>query len=235
MILAGLATPLVLSVHSVVSFDFAIGLVPGWHSTISAPFFVAGAVFSGFAMVMTLMLPARKYLNLKSVITQRHVHAMAKIILVTSWIVTFSYAMEHFMAFYSGNRTEIDSLIFKATGPYAGIYWTMLACNCAIPQLLWAKWFRDNTIVLWIICVLINVGMWTERFMIIAGGLTHDFVTSIFRTYHPTLIDISLYIGTLGLFSFLFLLALRIIPIVPVFEVKELNHETAHTKESHGV
>ncbi len=238
LILAGLATPLVLSVHSVVSFDFAIGLVPGWHSTISAPFFVAGAVFSGFAMVLTLMLPARKYLNLKSVITMRHVHAMAKIILVTSWIVTFSYAMEHFMAFYSGNRTEIDSLIFKATGPYAGIYWTMLACNCAVPQLLWMKWFRDNTIVLWIICVLINVGMWTERFMIIAGGLTHDFMPSIFRTFHPTLIDITLYIGTLGLFSFLFLLALRIIPIVPLFEVKELRHEIAehaHAKEGHGV
>ena len=235
MILAGLATPLVLSVHSVVSFDFAIGVIPGWHSTISAPFFVAGAVFSGFAMVLTLMLPARKYLKLESVITMRHVHAMAKIILVTSWIVTFSYVMEHFMAFYSGNRVEIESLIFKATGPYAVIYWAMLACNCVITQLLWSKKVRDNIIVLWVICVLVNVGMWTERFMIIAGGLSHDFLPSAFRIFHPSIVDVMLFVGTLSLFSFLFLLALRIIPIVPVFEVKELRHELDHeAHQSHA-
>ena len=228
LILAGLSTPLVLSVHSVVSFDFAIAMEPGWHSTIFPPFFVAGAVFSGFAMVLTLMIPARRFLNLKDVITLRHINAMCKIILVTGWIVTFGYTSEHFMTFYSGNRTDVEASLARFSGPYAGIYWTMIACNCLAPNLFWFKKCRDNTILVWIMCGLINVGMWTERFVIIVTNLSHDFMPSNFRTFHPTAVDVLTFVGTMGLFSTLFLLALRIIPIVPVSEIKELQHEIDH-------
>ena len=234
LILAGLSTPLVLSVHSVVSFDFAIAIVPGWHSTIFPPFFVAGAVFSGFAMVLSLMIPARRFLNLKDVITMRHIHAMCKIILVTGWIVTFGYTSEHFMTFYSGNRSDVGASLARFGGPYAPIYWTMITCNCLIPNLFWIKKVRDNTVIVWILAALINVGMWTERFVIIVTNLSHDFMPSNFRVFHPSLIDVMTFVGTLGLFSTLFLLALRVIPIVPISEVKELRHETEHQQSHHA-
>ena len=223
-----------LSVHSVVSFDFAIALVPGWHSTIFPPFFVAGAVFSGFAMVLTLMIPARRFLNLKDVITQRHIHAMTKIILVTGWIVAFGYAQEHFMTFYSGNRSDIGASLNRAVGPYAPIYWTMLFCNIVVPQAFWFKWARENTILVWILAGFINVGMWAERFVIIVTNLSHDFMPSNFRVYHPTMIDVMTFVGTLGLFSTLFLLALRVIPIVPISELKELRVELEQEKSHHA-
>jgi molybdopterin-containing oxidoreductase family membrane subunit len=237
LILAGLATPLVLSVHSVVSFDFAIALVPGWHSTIFPPYFVAGAIFSGFAMVLTLMLPARKYLKLENVITLRHIHAMGKIILVTSWIVIYGYSMEHFMAMFSANKADVSLTLWRPGSYYAGAYWGMLLCNCVVPQLLWWKGIRENILVLWVISVLINVGMWLERFVIIVVSLSHEFMPSIWRNYSPTWLDYGTFIGTLSLFSMLFLLALRLIPIVPVSEVKELSlemKEEAHQVEEHA-
>jgi molybdopterin-containing oxidoreductase family membrane subunit len=237
LILAGLATPLVLSVHSVVSFDFAIALVPGWHSTIFPPYFVAGAIFSGFAMVLTLMLPARKYLKLENVITLRHIHAMGKIILVTSWIVIYGYAMEHFMAMFSANKADVSLTLWRPGSYYAGAYWTMLICNCVVPQLLWWKGIRENIVVLWVISVLVNVGMWFERFVIIVVSLSHEYMPSIWRNYSPTWLDYGTFIGTLSLFSMLFLLALRLIPIVPVSEVKELSlemKEEAHQVEEHA-
>jgi Ni/Fe-hydrogenase subunit HybB-like protein len=225
LILAGLATPLVLSVHSVVSFDFATALVPGWHSTIFPPYFVAGAIFSGFAMVLTLMLPARKFLKLEAVITPRHIHAMGKIILLTSWIVIYGYAMEHFMAFFGANKADVSLNMWRPSSYYAGAYWTMLICNCVVPQLLWSKKVRENLLLLWVISVRVNVGMWMERFVIIVVSLSHEYMPSIWRNYSPTWLDYGTFIGTLGLFSTLFLIALRVIPIVPVFEVKELSQE----------
>ncbi len=234
MILAGISTPLVLSVHSVVSFDFAISVEPGWHSTIFPPYFVAGAVFSGFAMVLTLMIPARRFLNLKDVITQRHIHAMTKIILVTSWIVAFGYIMEHFMTFYGGNLTEVGAAKDRAFGPYRYIYWTMLFCNLVVPQLFWSKKVRETTILVWIMAGFINVGMWAERFVIIVTNLSHDFMPSNFRVFHPTIIDVLMFVGTMGLFGTLFLLALRVIPIVPISELKELRVELEHEKSHHA-
>jgi molybdopterin-containing oxidoreductase family membrane subunit len=234
LILAGLSTPLVVSVHSVVSFDFAIAMEVGWHSTIFPPFFVAGAVFSGFAMVLTLMLPARRFLNLQHFITARHIQAMCKIILVTSWIVTFGYISEHFMTFYGGNRTDVGATLARISGPYAKLYWTMLFCNCLVPQLLWSRRFRDNTVLVWILAGLVNVGMWTERFVIIVTNLSHDFMPSNFRVFHATIIDVLTFVGTLGLFSTLFLLALRIIPIVGISEMKELRHELDDEEARHA-
>jgi Ni/Fe-hydrogenase subunit HybB-like protein len=226
LLLAGLATPLVLSVHTIVSWDFALSILPGWHTTIFPPYFVAGAVFSGFAMVLTLMIPARRFMGLEHVITPRHLEAMAKVMLCTGLIVDYGYLMEHFIAWYSGNVYEqYVFFVTRPKGPYAWAYYLQLFCNVVVPQMYWLKWARRNIWTLWIGAVLINVGMWFERFNIIVTSLHQDFIPSNWAMYYPTWVDLSLLGGTICFFGLLFLLFLKFLPAVAVSEVKELNHE----------
>jgi Ni/Fe-hydrogenase subunit HybB-like protein len=229
VLLAGLSTPLVLSVHTIVSFDFATSVLPGWHTTIFPPYFVAGAVFSGFAMVLTWMVPAREFLGLKHVVTMRHLENMNKVMLATGMMVAYGYIMEHFIAWYSGDPYEF-SVFFRVRqrGPFAPIYWLMVFCNVVVPQIFWSKRARTNLAVMWVAAILINVGMWCERFVIVVTSLHRDFLPSKWENYSPTWVDISLFIGTIGLFSTLFLLFLKFIPAVAVTEVKELRHELSH-------
>jgi molybdopterin-containing oxidoreductase family membrane subunit len=232
LLLAGLSTPLVLSVHTIVSFDFATSVLPGWHTTIFPPYFVAGAVFSGFAMVVTWMIPARYFLGLKHVITQRHIENMCKVMLATGMIVSYGYLMEHFIAWYSGNEYEF-AMFFKVRqrGPFAPVFWLMFFCNVVVPQFYWSKKLRTNLGFVWITSILINVGMWCERFNIVVTSLHRDFLPGSWGLYAPTWVDICLFTGTIGLFSTLFLLFLKFVPAVAVTEVKELRHETAHDAE----
>ncbi len=242
LLLAGLSTPLVLSVHTIVSFDFATGLIPGWHATIFPPYFVAGAVFSGFAMVITLIVPARKYLNLRDVITDRHLENMNKVILATGLIVSYGYMMEHFIAWYSGNEYEIWTFyVNRARGPYWQVYWLMIACNVITPNIFWFRKCRTSIPIMWVASIVVNIGMWCERFIIIVTSLTQDFLPSSWDLYSPTWVDWCLYIGTLGLFSTLFLLFLKFVPAVAISEVKELQlelkhaaHHAAHGHDTHG-
>jgi len=229
LLLAGLSTPLVVSVHTIVSFDFATGVIPGWHTTVFPPYFVAGAVFSGFAMVVTLAVPARKFLGLRHVITDRHLENMNKVILATGLIVAYGYLMEHFVAWYGGNEYE-QHLFFsnRAAGPFHRVYFLMLFCNVVIPQLFWFKRARTSIAWMWIASILINVGMWCERFIIIVTSLQQDFLPSSWDAYSPTWVDWGMYIGTLGFFCTLFLLFLKFLPAVAVSEVKELNQELKH-------
>ncbi|MBI3182771.1 MAG: polysulfide reductase NrfD [Myxococcales bacterium] len=233
LLLAGLATPLVLSVHTVISFDFAVSQLPGWHSTIFPPYFVAGAVFSGFAMVMTLMVPARKALCLEHVVTLRHLENMNKVILLTGLIVSYGYLTEHFVAWYGASPYERFAFANRAGGPYAFIFWTMLFCNVLVPQLFWLRWARRNLWVMWVASVLINVGMWSERFVIVVTSLHRDFLPSSWAMFYPTWVDLSLLFGTISFFGLLFLLFLRFVPAVAAAEMKELNHElAAHPAEA---
>ncbi len=229
LLLAGLSTPLVLSVHTIVSFDFAVSVLPGWHTTVFPPYFVAGAVFSGFAMVVSWMIPARQFLGLKHVVTLRHIENMCKVILATGLLVTYGYVMEHFIAWYSGNPYESD-MFFKVRqrGPFAPIYWLMIFCNVVVPQIFWFKKARTNLLVIWVAALLVNVGMWCERFNIIVTSLHRDFLPSKWELYAPTWVDWSVFAGTIGLFSTLFLLFMKFVPAVAVTEVKELRHELAH-------
>jgi Ni/Fe-hydrogenase subunit HybB-like protein len=229
ILLAGLSTPLVLSVHTIVSFDFATSVLPGWHTTIFPPYFVAGAVFSGFAMVATWMIPARAFLGLKHVVTLKHLENMCKVMLATGMMVSYGYIMEHFIAWYSGNPYEMGQF-FKTRwyGPMAPIFWTMFTCNVVVPQFFWFKKVRTHTGAIWIMSILINVGMWCERFNIVVTSLHRDFLPSSWKAYSPTWVDFSLFIGTIGLFSTLFLLFLKLVPAVAVTEVKELRHEMEH-------
>ncbi len=223
MLLAALATPLVLSVHSVVSFDFAVSQIPGWHTTIFPPYFVAGAVFSGFGMVLTLMIPARELFGLKELVTMRHIENMCKIIILTGSIVGFAYMTEFFIAWYSGNGYEKFAFINRAFGPYWWAYWIMVTCNVISPQLFWFKSIRRNVWVIFIITIFINIGLWFERFVIIVT-LSRDFLPSSWGYYKPTLIDILMLIGSFGLFFTLFLLFCRFLPIVAMSEVKQVMH-----------
>jgi len=234
LLLAGLATPLVLSVHTIVSFDFAVSQVPGWHTTIFPPYFVAGAIFSGFAMVLTLMIPARKAFGFEHVITQRHLENMAKVMLATGLMVSYGYLCENFIAWYMGNPYEAYAFLNRRTGPYAPVFWTMITCNVLVPQILWWKRARDSMIGLWIISILVNVGMWTERFVIIVTSLHRDFLPSSWAMYRPTVVDWSILIGTIGFFGLLFLLFLRFVPSVAVSEVKELRRELEHQAHARG-
>ena len=186
LLLAGLSTPLVLSVHTIVSFDFATGNLPGWHATIFPPYFVAGAVFSGFAMVVTLLIPARKFMGLRDVITDRHLENMNKVILATGLMVSYGYLMEHFIAWYSANPNEAFVFINRATGPYAGVYWLMLACNVLTPNIFWFKKARTSIPIMWVASILVNIGMWCERFIIIVTSLHRDFLPSSWGMYSPT-------------------------------------------------
>jgi molybdopterin-containing oxidoreductase family membrane subunit len=227
LILAALSTPLVLSVHSVVSFDFATSVIPGWHTTIFPPYFVAGAIFSGFAMVETLMLVVRMTFGLNKLITLKHIELMNKIILATGSLVGYAYAMEFFIAYYSGNPYERWVFFHnRATGPYAWAYWTMISCNVIFPQLYWSKKMRTNIAVTMVLSLLVNIGMWFERFVIIVTSLFHDFVPSSWGYFRPTPVDVCTFLGSLGLFTTLFLLFVRWVPSIAMAEVKTVLPES---------
>lgn len=220
LVLAGISTPLVLSVHSVVSTDFAVSIVPGWHTTIFPPYFVAGAIFSGFAMVMTLSIIVRKLFALEDYITLRHLERINKVMLLTGMMVGYAYLIEFFIAWYSGNIYEAFAFINRATGPYAWGYWIMITCNVVIPQLFWFKKLRNSIPVMFIISILINVGMWFERFVIVVSSLANDYLPAAWDYYSPTFWDISTFVGSFGLFLTLFLLFIRFVPIIAMSEVK---------------
>jgi len=227
-LLGGLATPLVVSVHSIVSSDFAIGNLPGWHSPLFPPYFVAGAIYSGFAMVLTLMIPARRLYRLQGVITTQHLDSMAKMLLVTGWIVTYSYVIELWTAWYSGDKYEMYTyLVMRPFGPYAWCWWTVIVCNCVSPQLLWSRRIRRSPVALWLLSLVIQLGMWMERFVLIVTSQSRDFLPSSWRLYRPTLVDGALLFGTVSFFLFLFLLFLRFVPFIPISELKALKHELA--------
>jgi len=225
LILAGLSTPLVLSVHSVVSFDFATSIVPGWHTTIFPPYFVAGAIFGGFAMVLTIMLPARAIFGLHDLITDDHVDKMCKIILLTGSMVGYAYMMEFFIAWYGGNLFEQYAFINRATGPYWWAYWSMIFCNVISPQLFWFRRMRRHVLPVFIVCMFVNTGMWFERFVIIVTSLHRDFLPSSWNMFYPTWVDIWTFTGTFGIFLTLFLVFLRWLPMICIFEVKAVLPE----------
>jgi Ni/Fe-hydrogenase subunit HybB-like protein len=222
LILAGISTPLVLSVHTIVSFDFATSLVPGWHTTIFPPYFVAGAIFSGFAMVQTLLLVTRKVLGLENYITMFHVESMNKIILLTGSIVGVAYITEFFIAWYSGVEYEQYAFINRATGPYWWAYWSMMSCNVISPQLFWSKTLRTSIKFSWFLSIIVNIGMWFERFVIIVTSLHRDYIPSSWAMFYPTWVDVSVFIGSIGLFFTMFLLFVRVLPSVAIAEVKLL-------------
>jgi Ni/Fe-hydrogenase subunit HybB-like protein len=226
LLLAGLATPLVVSVHSVVSFDFAVGIVPGWHSTIFPPYFVAGAIFSGFAMVLTLAIPLRHAFGLHDFITARHLDNMAKVMLATGMIVGYGYLMESFIAWYGTNAFEHDTLLRnRPFGPYAHTYRLMLLCNVAVPQLLWLPWVRSHPVVLWLISLVVNLGMWLERYVIVVTSLSRDFLPSAWSMYHGTFWDYATLYGSMGLFLSLLFLFIRFLPVISMAEMRELVNE----------
>jgi molybdopterin-containing oxidoreductase family membrane subunit len=220
LLLAGLATPLVVSVHTVVSFDFAVAIVPGWHTTIFPPYFVAGAIYSGFAMVLTLAIPIRAVYGLEDFITMRHLQNMAKILLVTGLIVAYGYAVEAFMAWYGRNQFEMFMMWNRMTGPYAPAYWSLILCNVVTPQLLWFKRVRTSIPQLFLIALVVNVGMWLERFVIVVTSLHRDFLPSSWGMYSPTFWDWATFIGTIGLFLTLLFLFLRFLPMISIFEMR---------------
>ena len=222
LLLAGLATPLVLSVHTVVSFDFAIGIVPGWHTTIFPPYFVAGAIYSGFAMVLMLSIPIRKFYGLEDFITERHLENSAKVMLATGLIVAYGYGIEGFMGWYSGNRYDSYLLWNRLHGPYSFFYFMLLACNIFIPQLLWIRKLRTSPLALFLLSGVILVGMWLERFIIVVVSLQRDFLTSSFGMYYPTRWDWATFIGTLGFFVACMFLFLRVLPAISIFEMRTL-------------
>jgi molybdopterin-containing oxidoreductase family membrane subunit len=235
MILAGISTPLVLSVHTIVSFDFAVSVLPGWHTTIFPPYFVAGAVFSGFAMVMTLLIITREILDLKDYITLKHLDNMNKIILTTGMMVGYAYTMEFFIAWYSGNPYELSVFINRATGDYAWSYWAMFICNVVSPQVYWFKSLRRNIPLMFIISIFVNIGMWFERFTIISTSLHHDFLPGSWGYYSPTWVEVSIFAGTFGIFLTLFLLFAKFVPVIAISEVKAImpTAQPHHHNENH--
>jgi len=232
LFLAALGTPLVLSVHSVVSTDFSVAQLPGWHTTIFPPYFVAGAIFSGFGMVVTLMVPARQFFGLKDLITVRHLDNMNKVILGTSCMVGYAYGLEFFTAWYSGNPYEQFVFINRATGPYAWAYWTMVVCNVVIPQVFWFRWARTTPWLMWLVAIGVNIGMWFERFVIIVTSLSRDYLPSSWQMFVPTWVDLGMLAGSFGLFFTCFLLFCRYLPMVAMAEVKQIL-PGAHGAEKH--
>jgi len=228
LILAGLSTPLVVSVHSIVGLDFAVSVIPGWHVTIFPPYFVAGAIFSGFAMVLTLAIPVRALFGLKDLITLNHLNNISKVMLATGLMVLYGYGMEAFFAWYSAN--EYEGFLFKnrAMGPYWWSYWALILCNGVFPQLLWIKKVRTSPIILFFLSIIINIGMWLERFVIVITSLHRDFLPSSWGMYAPTKYDWGLYIGTIGFFLFLMALAIKCLQMISQFEVRELLHKKQH-------
>lgn len=234
LLLAGIATPLVVSVHTIVSFDFAVSVIPGWHTTIFPPYFVAGAIYSGFAMVLTLAIPIRAvYPSLKTLITDHHINNMGKIMLVTSLIVAYGYGMEVFMSFYSGQPFEIFMILNRWGGPYLVFYWLLIFCNVLAPQLLWFRKIRLNTTLLFILSIIANIGMWLERFVIIVISLHRDFVPSSWGMYWGTFWDWAMFIGTIGMFVTLMLLFIKSLPMIAMFELKMILPKK-DKKISHG-
>ena len=225
LLLAGLATPLVVSVHTVVSFDFSVAVVPGWHTTIFPPYFVAGAIYSGFAMVMTLAIPIRKYYGLEDFITMRHLENMAKVMLATGLIVAYGYMMETFTAFYSGNTFERYAFLNRFFGPYWIAYWMLILCNIALPQLLWIKKVRTTVWSLFVVSLIVNTGMWLERFVIVVVSLHRDFIPSSWRMYYPTRWDFMTLFGSIGLFLTLLYLFIRYLPVISIYEMRVLVDE----------
>jgi Ni/Fe-hydrogenase subunit HybB-like protein len=225
LLLAGLATPLVVSVHTVVSFDFAVSLVPGWHSTIFPPYFVAGAIYSGFAMVLTIAIPLRKLYGLEDFITMRHLKNMGMVLLVTGMIVAYGYLIETFMAWYSGDIFEKYMMMNRMFGPYGWMYWLLILFNILIPQALWFRSLHTNVIVLFLIAISVNIGMWLERYVIIVVSLHRDFMPSAWGRYSGTIFDYGVFVGTIGLFIALLFLFIRVLPMISIFEMRELVHE----------
>jgi Ni/Fe-hydrogenase subunit HybB-like protein len=222
LLLAGLSTPLVLSVHTIVSLDFAAGIIPGWHTTIFPPYFVAGAVFSGFAMVLVLIIPIRRIYKLEDFVTSKHLQNMAKVMLASGLIVAYGYLMEIFYAWYSATSYEQYMVQNRFTGPYWPLYWALLLANVIIPQALWFTRVRTSTILLWTIALVINVGMWLERFIIIVTSLHRDFLTSSWNMYYPTVWDWAMYAGTIGLFFALLFIFIRLLPMISIFEMRTI-------------
>ena len=222
LMLAGLSTPLVLSVHSVVSFDFAISIIPGWHTTIFPPYFVAGAIYAGFAMVLTLMIPLRALYGLQDFITERHLDNMGKVMLVAGLIVAYGYFMEQFMAWYSASQYESFLMQNRMFGPYGIVYWALILCNILVPQILWSRRVRLSTFWLFVVSMFINVGMWLERFIIVVGSLHRDYMPSSWDMYYPTIWDWALYLGTIGFFVLAFFLFVRGLPLIAIHEIRSL-------------
>jgi len=234
LILAGLSTPLVLSVHTVVSFDFSVSILPGWHATIFPPYFVAGAVYAGFAMVLTLAIPLRAIYKLHDFITMRHLENMAKVTLVTGLIVVYGYACELFFGWYSASLYEREMLRLRMfDGYYAWAYWALLVCNFLVPQLLWVKKYRRNIAVLFTVAMFVNVGMWLERFVIIVSSLSADFLPGSWAEYSPTIWDFTTFFGTIGLFLTLFFLFVRVLPMISIFEMRTLLPEATPVQPPH--
>jgi Ni/Fe-hydrogenase subunit HybB-like protein len=238
LLLAGLSTPLVLSVHTVVSFDFAVAVLPGWHATIFPPYFVAGAIYAGFAMVLTLAIPLRAMYRLHDFITMRHMENMAKITLITGLVVVYGYACEAFFGWYSGNEYERFMLKNRVYyGPYAWSYWALLLCNFIVPQVLWSKRLRRNMAVVFTVCMFVNVGMWLERFVIIVTSLHRDFIPGSWDMYYPTIWDFTTLAGTIGLFLTLMFLFVRVLPMISIFEMRTLlpeAHPNPNPKKGEG-
>src|SRR5467141_3051876 len=231
LLLAGLATPLVLSVHTVVSFDFAISIVPGWHTTIFPPYFVAGAIYSGFAMVLTIAIPLRKAYELEDFITMRHLDNMAKVMLATGLIVAYGYFFEFFLSLYSGNKFDVFLVQQRLHGPYAPFYFALILSNILVPQLLWSYKMRHNVVVLFLMSIIVNIGMWLERFVIVVISLTRDFVPSAWGRYSPTFWDWATFIGTMGMFVTLLFLFVRVLPAISIAEMRELVAETSEDEK----
>ena len=225
LLLAGLATPLVVSVHSIVSLDFAVSVLPGWHSTIFPPYFVAGAIYAGFAMVLTLAIPLRAAYRLDDLITMHHLDNMAKVMLTTGLFVFYGYVMEAFFAWYSANPNEAYMMSNRATGPYAPMYWLLLICNGLVPQLLWSPRLRASVPLLFVISLAVSLGMWLERYIIVVTSLHRDFLPSSWGMYSGTIWDWATFIGTIGLFLSLLFLFIRVLPMISIFEMRELVHE----------
>ena len=242
LILAGVSTPLVLSVHTIVSMDFATSVIPGWHTTIFPPYFVAGAIFSGFAMVLTLMLITRDVFKLKDYITLEHIESMNKVILLTGSIVGVAYITELFIAWYSGVQYEQYAFLNRVSGPYWWAYWSMMTCNVISPQLFWFRKIRRSIVWTFVLSIIVNIGMWFERFVIIVTSLHRDYLPSSWAMFSPTIIDIGVYVGSLGLFFTCFLLFCKFFPVINMFEVKAIlkgssvkNHKPNTTMHSHYV
>jgi len=233
LLLAGLATPLVLSVHTIVSFDFAISIIPGWHTTIFPPYFVAGAIYSGFAMVLTLIIPLRSWYKMQDLITMRHIEAASKLMLGTGLIVAYGYCMEAFFAWYSGDPYESFMYWNRITGPYGFTYALLILCNIALPQALWIRKVRLNVVWVWIISIIVNIGMWLERFVIVVTSLHRDFLPSSWGIYIPTKWDWATYTGTLGFFMLLIFLFVRLLPSISIFEVREVVHHEKQLEAAH--
>jgi Ni/Fe-hydrogenase subunit HybB-like protein len=225
LLLAGLATPLVVSVHTVVSFDFAVSIVPGWHTTIFPPYFVAGAIFSGFAMVLTIAVPLRAAYQLHDFITDRHLDNMAKVMLASGLIVAYGYLMEAFVAWYTGHPSEAYVFVNRLFGPYAFLYGMLLFCNALVPQVLWFRSARRRPVLLFVVALVINLGMWLERFIIVIVSLHRDYLPSSWGMYYPTVWDWAFLLGTIGLFVSLLFLFIRLLPMISIYEMRELVEE----------